>query len=115
MLRRSNFTRRFWRPVWDGDPADGTGPILTGFTFHEGRHSHRAWLSDDGIPDVARAARLGHKLPGMADVYEHVTPEARRRVLEALRSRWEASVVRLSEAERRDLRLILQPGFGHLA
>jgi integrase len=54
--------------------------VLAGFTFHEGRHTHRTWLADDGITDVARAARLGHNLPGMADVYEHVTPAMKQRV-----------------------------------
>jgi hypothetical protein len=43
-LRRSNFARRFWRPVWDGDPDNPVPearipPILTGFIFHEGRHT----------------------------------------------------------------------------
>ncbi|MCW2914039.1 MAG: phage integrase family protein [Actinomycetia bacterium] len=67
ILRRSNFTRRYRRPAWDGDPsnpdrAKRVPAILAGFTFHEGRHTQRTWLADDG---VARAARLGHKLPGM--------------------------------------------------
>jgi hypothetical protein len=33
----------------------------------------------DRISDIGRAARLGQKLPGMADVYEHLTPEMKRR------------------------------------
>ena len=66
--------------------------MLVGFTFHERRHTHRTWLSDDGISDIGRAARLGQKLPGMADVYEHLTPEMKRRTLKALQARWEASV-----------------------
>lgn len=107
-LRRSNFARRFWRPAWDGDPDNPDPrkripPILTGFTFHEGRHTHRTWLAEDGIPDVARAARLGHKLPGMADVYEHVTPAMHERTLEALQQRWEASLLALTSQERERL------------
>jgi integrase len=113
VLRRSNFARRFWRPAWDGDP-DNTDPgntapdkrapaVLTGFTFHEGRHTHRTWLADDNIPDVVRAARLGHKLPGMADVYEHVTPAMEKAVRDALTRRWKQSVRQLTDTERQHL------------
>ncbi|HXA58743.1 MAG TPA: hypothetical protein VNW94_06225, partial [Streptosporangiaceae bacterium] len=108
VLRRSNFTRRFWRPAWDGDPdntaPDNTAPdkrapaVLTGFTFHEGRHTHPTWLAD-----VARAARLGHKLPGMADVYEHVTPAMEKAVRDALTRRWKQSVRQLTDTERQHL------------
>lgn len=69
-LRRGNFRDRFWRPAWDGKPGNEEGwlrsPILPGFTFNEGRHTHRTWLADDGIPEVARAARLGHRMRGWA-------------------------------------------------
>ncbi|GAB3979262.1 integrase [Actinoallomurus acanthiterrae] len=114
VLRRGNFTRRFWRPAWDGDPENRdpekrVSSILTGFTFHEGRHSHRTWLSDDGISDIGRAARLGHRLPGMADVYEHLTPEMKRRTLNVLQARWESSVAQLAEAERQRLIAIVPP------
>jgi integrase len=84
VLRRSNFTRRLWRPTWDGDPHSADlalrPPILEGFTFHGGCHTHRTWLADDLIPEIARAVRLGHRLQGMGEVYEHVTPQMRRRV-----------------------------------
>lgn len=111
-LRRSNFARRFWRPAWDGDPdnpdpRERIPPILPGFTFHEGRHTQRTWLAEDGIPDVARAARLGHKLPGMADVYEHVTPAMKERILKALQQRWEASLLALPSGERERLLTLL--------
>ncbi|WP_315987570.1 tyrosine-type recombinase/integrase [Actinomadura sp. HBU206391] len=107
-LRRSNFGRRFWRPAWDGDlehtdPAGRIPPILPGFTFHEGRHTHRTWLADDGINEVGRAARLGHKMPGMAGVYEHVTPETRQRILHVLQQRWEDSLLALRDREREQL------------
>src|SRR4051794_23390055 len=103
---------RFWRPAWDGDPRNpDTGkqvePVLVGFTFHEGRHTHRTWLSEDGISDIGRAARLGQKLPGMADVYEHLTPEMKRRTLKVLQARWEASVAELTSSERDQLLAIV--------
>jgi hypothetical protein len=31
-------------------------------------------LTEDGIPEVARRARLGQKMKGIARVYDHVTP-----------------------------------------
>lgn len=75
--------------------------LVEGITFHEaGRHTHRTWLAEDGIPEVARAARLGHKLPGMAQVYEHVTPVMLKQVLRVLEARWLGSVSSLTEVER---------------
>jgi integrase len=112
VLRRGNVTRRFWRPAWDGDP-DNTDPqkrippVLAGFTFHEGRHTHRTWLSDDGISDIGRAARLGHKLPGVAEVYEHLTPEMKQRTLKVLQARWETSIAQLTGGERAKLLTIV--------
>lgn len=107
-LRRGNFAQRFWRPAWDGnrdrpDPDKRLAPILPGFTFREGRHTHRTWLADDGIPEVGRAARLGHRMPGMAGVYEHVTPETRRRIRDCLQARWEESLLALRGHERQRL------------
>ncbi|MGH3484718.1 MAG: tyrosine-type recombinase/integrase [Nocardioidaceae bacterium] len=103
---RSNFRQRFWRPVWDGvspdDPEaeDHEPAILFDFTFHEGRHTHSTWLVQDGIPEVARRARLGHKMPGIAKIYEHVTPEMERRVSDALETRWLGSLSALTDDER---------------
>jgi hypothetical protein len=77
--------------------------------LHEGRHTHRTWLSDDGISDVGRAARLGHKLPGTADVYEHLTPEMKQRTLKVLQARWESSVAQLTVGERDQLLAIVPP------
>jgi Phage integrase family. len=113
LLRRGNYRRRLWRPAWDGDPANPdparrVPPILRGFRFHETRHTHRTWLAADGVPEVARAARLGHQLQGMANVYEHVTPEMEEQVLACLTRRWQASIRELHPAER-DLLLELVP------
>lgn len=107
MLRRGNFRTRFWRPAFDGDSRSELPwlrtPVLPGFTFNEGRHTHRTWLAEDGIPEVARAARLGHRMPGMANVYEHVTPTMKEQVLAALERRWRGSVRALSPRERERL------------
>ncbi|MFD3683194.1 hypothetical protein ACFWTE_00030 [Nocardiopsis sp. NPDC058631] len=50
--------------------------------------------------DVARATRLGHTVPGMGRVYEHVTPEMERRVRSVLEGRWVRSVDALTYWER---------------
>ncbi|MFI0479712.1 tyrosine-type recombinase/integrase [Actinomadura sp. 9N215] len=115
-LRRSHFARRFWRPAWNGDPDhpdpnQRCAPVLRGFTFHEGRHTQRTWLAEDGVPDVARAARLGHKLPGMADVYEHVTPVMKEQVLRVLQKRWETSLLAM-RADERDRLIAAAPQMG---
>lgn len=105
LLRRGNFRKRFWRPAWDGVPASDLpwlrGPLLAGVTFNEaGRHTHRTWLAEGNIPEVARAARLGHTMVGMGRVYEHVTPEMKWRVLTVLEERWQRSVSALTHTER---------------
>jgi hypothetical protein len=111
-LRRSNFGKRFWRPAWDGVPQNRNAgryvpPILPGFTFHQGRHSHRTWLADDGIPEIGRAARLGQKMRGMGGIYEHVTPETKQRILDVLQARWESSLLALRAQEQERLIALL--------
>jgi integrase len=114
--RRSNFRARHWRPTWDGvdvdrpDSAAYASAILPTFTFHEGRHTHSTWLTEDGVPEVARRARLGHKMKGMARVYDHVTPTMQRQIIGVLEARWLASLVALTPDER----VTLAEWFPHL-
>ncbi|TWP54035.1 tyrosine-type recombinase/integrase [Lentzea tibetensis] len=66
LLRRSNFARRAMRPAADGNlhittPLIRVRPVKPGLVFHGLRHSQNTWLIGDGIPEVARALRLGHK------------------------------------------------------
>lgn len=99
--RRSNFRQRYWRPAWDGVHADDHVPaILPWFTFHEGRHTHATWLTEDGIPEVARRARLGQKMKGIARIYDHVTDVMTKQILDVLEARWEASLIGLTATER---------------
>jgi hypothetical protein len=74
--------------------------ILPRFTFHEGRHTHATWLTEDGVAEVARRARLGQKMKGIARVYDHVTEVMRKQILDALEARWEASLLALTATER---------------
>ncbi|MGH3501371.1 MAG: replication initiator [Nocardioidaceae bacterium] len=68
----------------------------------------------DGILEVARRARLGHKMPGIARVYEHVTPEMEAQIADALEARWVASLRELTDAERAKL-LGWLPALAHCA
>lgn len=53
------------------------------------RHSHKTWLIADGIPDVAQARRLGHRIPDKIEhIYSHVAPEIETRLINALQHRW---------------------------
>jgi integrase len=88
--RRSNFNRRAWTPAVAGDPDAGVPPILAGMHFHDLRHTHKTWLIEDGIPEIAQARRLGHRLGGVRGIYSHVTPAMQQRLVEALQRRWES-------------------------
>ncbi len=74
VLRRSNFNRGTWTRAATGDPDRGLPPVIAGMHFHDLRHTHKTWLIEDDIPEIAQAKRLGHQLPGIRGVYSHVTP-----------------------------------------
>src|SRR2546421_5152916 len=89
-LRRSNFNRRTWTPAVNGNPDTNQPPIIPGMHFHDLRHTHKTWLIEDDIPEIAQAKRLGHRLPGIRGVYSHVTPAMQQRIVNALQNRWQA-------------------------
>lgn len=103
LLRRSGFGRRYWRPACDGRPAEprrrgtaghpGWEPIVTGMKVHGLRHSHKALLEAEGIPDSAIEARLGHSRAGMSGLYSHVLPEIEDRIVKVIATRYEAATV----------------------
>lgn len=96
--RRGNFGRQLWRPACDGWGArpksrghaaiEGAPPIVKGLRFHDLRHTHETWLSEDHMEKVARDARLGHTTPGMEGTYNHVTPTMQSQILDVLEARW---------------------------
>jgi integrase len=100
-LRRSSMSRRVWRPALDGDPHTGTAPIIAGMHFHDLRHTHKTWLIEDDIPEIAQAKRLGHRMPGVRGIYSHVTPAMQQRITEALQDRWLATQPRPAREHRR--------------
>ncbi|MDU0292379.1 hypothetical protein [Saccharothrix longispora] len=62
--RRSNFRRRVWLPLVEGDPVRGWAPILPGMHFHDLRHTHKTWLIGDGVLEVVQHKRLGRRYRG---------------------------------------------------
>lgn len=71
--RRANFRRRVWLPAVSGDRKRGWEPIAPGLHFHDLRHTHKTWLIEDDVPEVAQCKRMGHKLGGVRGVYSHVS------------------------------------------
>jgi integrase len=59
--------------------------------FHDLRHSQKTWLIEDGIPEIAQARRLGHRLGGVRGIYSHVTPAMEQAIADALQHRWDAT------------------------
>ena len=49
-------------------------------------------MTEDGIPEIVQALRLGHTIPGMRGVYTHVSDTMRTDLKQALQARWEASL-----------------------
>lgn len=91
LLRRSNFRRRIWLPIVGGDTKRGWNPILPGFRFHQLRHTHRTWLTEDHVHEVLKFKRMGWRLPGVRGIYDHVTPAMTNAMLTALQKRWDGN------------------------
>jgi hypothetical protein len=57
----------------------------------------------DGIPDVAQARRLGHRIPDkIQHIYSHVAPEIETRLQTALQHRWETALTTLHPTTTND-------------
>ncbi|WP_410671308.1 tyrosine-type recombinase/integrase [Amycolatopsis sp. cmx-4-68] len=93
-LRRADFDRTVFRPAVDRnlqwpEAAVPIQPARQRLTFHGLRHSHKTWMIADGIPEIAQARRLGHRLDNrIVETYSHVAPEVERRLLRCLERRW---------------------------
>jgi integrase len=87
-----------WVPVADGNARIQTllirlQPIRAGLTLHGLRHSHKTWMIDDGIGEIAQAPRLGHILGDkVRETCSHVAAAMKARLLAALQTRWEKAV-----------------------
>jgi integrase len=110
LLRRSNFARRAMRPAADGNHHRPRAhirvqPVVPGLVFHGFRHSHKTWLIADGIPDVAQARRLGHRIPDkIQHIYSHVAPEIETRLITALQHRWTTALSNLTTTSHHNTR-----------
>jgi integrase len=91
VLRRSAMSRRVFAPAVNGDRRANLPPVIAGMHFHDLRHTHKTWLIEDDIPEVAQAKRLGHRLAGVRGIYSHVTPAMVQRIVDALEHRWTTS------------------------
>lgn len=93
-LWRHSWRSRTFNPAFDGNldlphPATRTYPIRPGLTFHELRHSHKTWLIAAGVPEVAQARRLGHRMDKrVVEVYSHVADEVEAQLQNALKQAW---------------------------
>jgi len=94
-------------------------PIQPGLTPHGLRHSHKTWMTEDGIPEILAEQRLGHQVPGIRGLYAHASDRMRDELKQALQARWQESLndrhspVPLLDqflAPRRTSRLRLAPG-----
>jgi integrase len=68
-----------------------SGNAADGIHFHDLRHTHKTWMIEDDVPEVAQCRRLGHKLGGIRGVYSHVTQPMINALLAAMQNRWEAT------------------------
>jgi integrase len=97
--RRSNFSRRAMRPCADGNltldnPEIRLHPAAPGLTFHGLRHSHKTWMIEDAIPEIAQALRLGHVMGDkVRETYSHVAAAVEARLLQCLQDRWDKAVL----------------------
>jgi hypothetical protein len=103
------FTKNYWYPIRDGraEHAPRAGferyarcalpavEDMAGQDIYRLRHWHKALLDEPGadVADVAKEARMGHELAGMAGVYSEVTLSMERRVAAYLEGVWEKQVV----------------------
>jgi hypothetical protein len=60
-------------------------------------------MDEDGIPEVLKAERMGHEMPGMHGVYGHVSPAMRASLKAALQERWETSLRERARLSQRSI------------
>jgi len=56
------------------------------------RHTHKTWMIEDDIPEVAQCDRLGHALHGIRGVYSHTTTAMITVLLNRLQQRWTTAI-----------------------
>lgn len=93
-LWRHSWRTRTFTPAFDVNldlphPPVRVHPIRPGLTFHELRHSHKTWLIAAGVPEIAQARRLGHRMDErIVEVYSHVAYEVEAHLQATLKQAW---------------------------
>lgn len=64
--------------------------IPDGVTAHWFRVTHRTWLEEAHVPEIAIFGQLGHEPKGVSAAYRRVTPAMREMIRVALNERWAA-------------------------
>ena len=103
LIRGGDWYTDTWHPMVDGCESrpmqrgtkgrPGLRAVLgvEGMVPHGLRHSHKAWLDEDGHPRVAVEERLGHRLQGVEGTYSHTTLPMELKIAETLQRRWKES------------------------
>jgi integrase len=76
-IERNNFRSRIWIPA-----ADACG--MTGFRFHDLRHTAGTLAARTGATTKELMARLGHASPQAAMIYQHAASDRDRSIAEGL-------------------------------
>lgn len=66
--------------------------VKPGLRFHGLRVSHKIWLMEDGVPEIAQKVRLGHAMRGRLDPVMRLAPWWEQEMLEALQARFTFAV-----------------------
>ncbi len=80
------------RRIPDDAQLASWAPVLSGLTPHGLRHGHQTWMEEARTPEVLKAERMGHEVPGMRGVYAHVSPAMRRELVAVLQGLWESAL-----------------------
>jgi integrase len=99
LLRRGGFRRRVWLPAVAGNPAKDNPPIHARLHFHDLRHTHKTWLIEDGVAEIAQAQRLGHAVEGVTGIYSHVTAPVIARLVHGLQRRWHTTSTQMADGQ----------------
>jgi integrase len=75
-LRRSNFTRRLWKPTLMS--------VRLSLHFHDLRHTGLSWAAGTGATLAELMRRAGHASPRAALIYQHATEDRDRWLAHAL-------------------------------
>jgi hypothetical protein len=87
---------------WPGRPLRGRNnqgraemcwlPVAPGLTPHGLRHSLKSLMGELRTSEVLSHDRLGHRMGGIAGIYNHVTPVMRAELMDALTECWERAL-----------------------